>query len=354
MKMLRIEMLPVAEGDALWIEYGHPNAPRRILVDGGPARTYHALRSRILALPPASRRFELVVATHIDTDHIDGIIRLLRDESLGVSIGDIWFNGYPQLIEADTQGPDEGEFLGALIQQRELPWNHAFDRRAVMVRDAFDPVPLADGMRATVLGPTRAELQALLQDWESVLQDEDWVPGDAARALAELDERSRLDVPPPVPAPPDVLGDEFQPDTSKANASSIAFLLEDGDGRRLLLTGDTHSAVLVPQLEALGDGERVKVDAFKLPHHGSRRNVSREMLAAVDPGRYLISSSGAKFQHPDRATVERILERHAGESRPPRLSFNYRSPYNEMWADPRLQEERHYSASFPEGLVVEL
>jgi hypothetical protein len=352
--MLRIEMLPAAEGDALWVEYGHPNSPRRILVDGGPARTYPALRSRILALPPQSRSFELVVATHIDTDHIDGIIRLLQDESLGVSIRDIWFNGYPQLIEADTQGPAEGEFLGALIQRRALPWNAAFDRRAVMVRDTFEPVPLADGLRATILSPTRTELQRLLQDWESVLRDEDWVPGDEARALAELEERSRLDVPPPVPAPPDVLGDDFQPDTSNANAASIAFLLEDADGRRLLLTGDAHSAVLVPQLEAFGDGERVGVDAFKLPHHGSAKNVSRELLAAVDPGRYLLSSSGAKYRHPDRETVDRILERHAGEPRPPRLAFNYRSPYNDMWADPGQQRDRHYAAEFPEGLAVEL
>jgi hypothetical protein len=187
--MLRIEMLPAAEGDALWIEYGHPNAPRRILVDGGPARTYHALRSRILALPPASRHFELVVATHIDTDHIDGIIRLLRDESLGVTIGDIWFNGYPQLIEADTQGPAEGEILGALIQQRGLPWNAAFNRQAVMVRGSFDPIPLAGSLRATILGPTRAELQTLLRDWESVLRGEHWVPGDEARALTELEAR---------------------------------------------------------------------------------------------------------------------------------------------------------------------
>jgi hypothetical protein len=348
--MLRIEMLPAAEGDALWIEYGHPNDPRRLLVDGGPARTYHALRTRILALPPGSRRFELVVATHIDTDHIDGIIRLLLDESLGISIGDIWFNGYEQLVGVDTLGPGEGEILGTLIKERGLPWNEAFGGKAVIVQDAFAPKDLGSGMRATVVGPTRKELTTLLGEWDKVLEKEHWVAGDPATALAQLEKRSELKAPPPIP--PDVLGDE-DVDPSKANGASIAIILEDADGRRLLLTGDSHSGVLTPQLQALGNGARVKVDAFKLPHHGSRNNVSADLLSAVEPKQYLISSSGAKYKHPDEAAIDRILVRHADSSRKPILSFNYRSVYNEMWAAPELQEKLHYIARYPAGIVVE-
>jgi hypothetical protein len=210
-------------------------------------------------------------------------------------------------------------------------------------------------MRATIVGPTRTELQILLQEWEQVLAEEHWVPGDPERALAELDERSRFKGPPPLSVlPPDVLGDDFQPDPSKANGASIAFILEDVDGRRCLLTGDAHSGVLVPQLEALGGGARIKVDAFKLPHHGSKKNVSRELLAAVDPKRYLLSSSGVKYGHPDTVTIERILARHTGSQRKPNLSFNYRSAYSEMWADPDLQKARAYVATFPEGIVVDL
>ena len=81
--MLNLEMLPAAHGDCLWIEYGDGKQTRRILIDGGPAHTYPALRARILHLPPDARRFELLVITHIDGDHIEGIVRLLQDaESL--------------------------------------------------------------------------------------------------------------------------------------------------------------------------------------------------------------------------------------------------------------------------------
>ena len=75
--MLSIEMLPARHGDCLWIEYaeGVSDRTRRILVDGGPGFAYGALRARIEQLPLAEREFELVVVTHIDADHIEGIIR---------------------------------------------------------------------------------------------------------------------------------------------------------------------------------------------------------------------------------------------------------------------------------------
>ena len=48
--MFTIEMLPGGPGDCLWIEYGKPAAPRRILVDGGAsAGAQSALRKRVRA-----------------------------------------------------------------------------------------------------------------------------------------------------------------------------------------------------------------------------------------------------------------------------------------------------------------
>ena len=92
--MFRIEMLPAAHGDCLWIEYGTGRQVHRILIDGGPAHTYPQLRERILHLPASDRCFDLLVVTHIDADHIEGIIRLLRDaQALSCRFQRIWFNG---------------------------------------------------------------------------------------------------------------------------------------------------------------------------------------------------------------------------------------------------------------------
>src|SRR5262245_24303785 len=116
--MFQLEVLPVAHGDAIWIEYGAPKRPRRILIDGGPAATYEAaLHKRLQALkslPRKARRIDLLVVTHVDTDHIDGIIILLRAaKELDIRFGEIWFNGWDQLVkdrqEAEGLKPLQGE-----------------------------------------------------------------------------------------------------------------------------------------------------------------------------------------------------------------------------------------------------
>src|SRR5690606_36302877 len=123
--MLRLEMLPAAHGDCLWLEYGDGHEVRRILIDGGPAHTYPALRERILHLPRSARRFELLIVTHIDADHIEGVIRLLQDApALGLVFERIWFNGWEQLTRVPDPagvplGAVQGEYLSLLIADCE-------------------------------------------------------------------------------------------------------------------------------------------------------------------------------------------------------------------------------------------
>lgn len=139
--MFRLELLPAAHGDSIWIEYGEPKKPHRIVIDGGPAATYEAgLHKRLLLLPSKDRRIDLLVVTHIDSDHIDGSIILLREaEQLGVHFGEIWFNAWAQLQKDEVEGfkPLQGEFLGALLdfpRYREC-WNPRTKGLAIMVPD---------------------------------------------------------------------------------------------------------------------------------------------------------------------------------------------------------------------------
>ena len=351
MPVLRVEMLPAAHGDALWIEWGSVNDPRRMIVDGGPAHEYSALRSRVLALPPEQRHFELLVVTHIDTDHIDGVVRLLRDRAIGATFGDIWFNGWEQIgdSEPDEQGGKQGEFLGALLAEGGHPWNEAFGGGAVAIPDDHDedlPRFDIDGLKLTVVGPSRAELDELKAKWIEDLPD-DWPPGDHQKALEELEKRRDLTVPEGVE---DELGDE---DPSTPNRTSIALVIEH-DEASVLLTGDSHADVLQRGIERLLDErteERLTVGAFKLPHHGSRRNLTADLLDIIDTKRYLISTNGAKFHHPHEEAIERILRRHQGSRSRPQLWFNYRSPDNERWADENLQRDLRFDAVFPEGVA---
>jgi hypothetical protein len=74
MSIFRIDMLPGREGDCLWIEYGDAARPRRILIDGGRKLAWQTLKQRFAALPADQRKFELLMLSHVDADHIEGLL----------------------------------------------------------------------------------------------------------------------------------------------------------------------------------------------------------------------------------------------------------------------------------------
>ncbi|MBP9118924.1 MAG: hypothetical protein KBF58_12715, partial [Methyloversatilis sp.] len=95
---MRIEMLPALHGDCLLVEYGDARRTRRVLIDGGPIGAFGALQARFDALPPGNRRFELVVLSHVDTDHIDGLVKLFAQPvPWPFVVRDVWFNGWRHL-----------------------------------------------------------------------------------------------------------------------------------------------------------------------------------------------------------------------------------------------------------------
>ena len=102
--------------------------------------------------------------------------------------------------------------------------------------------------------------------------------------------------------------------------------------------------------------DRIAVNALKVPHHGSRFNVSKGALDLIETDRYLFSTNGSQTEHPHLEGVARTIAR-GGE---PTLYFNYRSDFTEPWDDRRLQRRRgfKYTAIYPEagtnGLTVEL
>ena len=74
-------------------------------------------------------------------------------------------------------------------------------------------------------------------------------------------------------------------DTAVPNRSSIVLLVEHKE-RRVLLAGDSTPAVLHAAIERLLDErgvEQLELTDFKLPHHGSAKNITREILALAPP-----------------------------------------------------------------------
>jgi glyoxylase-like metal-dependent hydrolase (beta-lactamase superfamily II) len=357
--MLKIEMLPARHGDCLWIEYGDAKKPYRMLIDAGPTSAYKHVRERILALPENKRHFELFIVTHIDADHIEGAVKLLRDRKLKATYGDVWFNGYRHLKRSRTLGGPLGEYLTAAIVEEGLPWNEAFGGDSVVVPEEGKlPVhKLRGGMTLTLLSPTWERLEKLRPQWEAEVRAAGLVKGSVKAAAKKWAGIKRLH---PTLGLPSVAklaaADPSGSDGAVANGSSIAVLAEY-DKRRCIFAGDAFPDVLLASLRRLlkKPSEKMELDVFKLPHHGSRANVSPELIDRVKSALYLFSSSGAIFKHPDREAVARVIHH---DKTSPLLCFNYKTTFNEMWANPNLISKHKYRVKYPppgkEGLLVEI
>lgn len=347
--MFRIEMVPAKHGDCIFIEYGEAAKRSRILIDGGPTNAADDFKAHLDAMPVGAKDFELLVVSHVDTDHIEGIIRFLRSADAAARIHEIWFNGWNHLT--DKLGGKQGEFLDALIEKAALDWNKTgFGGRAVRVADDGAPpmVKLKGGMELTILSPSKAKLQKLKKEWESVVKAAGWKPGDTGAALTALDKARGL-------GPLDQLGDwvkkysdaKFEADTAAANGSSIAFLAEYG-GASCLLLADAHMDVVVDSLKrVLADRHenRLKVDAIKLAHHGSRHNLNKDLLDLVRCKRFLVSTNGDKFGHPDVDSIARVV-RYGGPNA--EIYFNYAHTKKEYGKAEDMQTFV-YKAVYPAG-----
>ena len=356
---LRLEMLPALNGDCLWLEWGRGKDVRRMLVDGGPIGAWPALEARMARLPEGDRFFELMMVSHVDTDHIDGLLRLLapRPERWNFALGQFWFNGWRQmqaLAEPVTLGGKQGEFISALLAAR-LPqgaWNKAFKGMAVVVPDtgALPVLTLAGGLKLTLLSPTPAKLATMQKAWRKDLGDA-LAPGDLEAAWKLLagqkkylpDDGLVLGTTPELQAR---LEKQSRPDNSAANGSSIAVLAEFGR-KRILLLADAHADAVCASLKRLLRQRRrdvLQVDAVKLAHHGSAANLDDELLALVASPRWLVSSNGAIFHHPDAEAIERVIAR--SRHQPPTLYFNYLSEQTRRWQAPAEQQRLGYRAVF--------
>ena len=369
---LTVQCLPARQGDAIWIRWGDGH---QIMLDMGTERVGRNLRARLEALPEDQRRFDLLVVTHVDEDHIGGVLSCLADPDdplPGLVFDDIWFNGWDHLhgrstpvpgapARLESMGPVQGERLTSWL--RDQPWNEAFGRGPVVRDDGplGAPTDLGGGVSVTILGPTQERLAAHVDTWRE----------DVERALAagQLEEAAvaarpagGLEAfgqagPPPLETREDLedLADTRTPtDSSLANACSISFLLT-WEGRRLLFTGDALGEDLVAGLRLVDGGTPVPVDVLKVPHHGSKNNVTDELVAAVTCGYWLFSSDGTRYDHPDAIAIARILRSSAVEH--PVLAFNVPSEFNGWWRNPDWRSRFGYAVEYgeePDGIVVTL
>jgi hypothetical protein len=352
-EQLSIEMLPAEYGDCLWIECHRDDEVHRILIDGGPPDTAPLLQQRLAQLTPPA--FDLLVISHLDADHIGGIVELLAGGTLPAAFSDIWFNGF-QHLPAPGAARDfaQAETLTAALTGEsgagELTWNLAWNGKAVVrsddnvktARSLTDPpaVETPWGLRITLLSPTPKRLSALWRGWDAYLSE----VRAGQPSLQTYQQRGRS-----LESAPDLetlAAVQSTKDATPPNGSSIAFLLEYG-GRSCLFAADAFATVLGPALASLAASRgvpRLDIDAFKIPHHGSQGNVLPQLFDLVRARHYLISTSGARFGHPHDESMARIITLGGPDQT---IWFNYANPHTRRWADPALLARYHYEVRYP-------
>jgi beta-lactamase superfamily II metal-dependent hydrolase len=324
--MIVFEALPARHGDSLLFRYDHKGETRLWVIDGGPRGVFNdRLKPRLEELrgDDESLRVDLAMVSHIDDDHIAGMVEMTRQlvslkdagKPLPLDIQRFWHNGFREIVgggdlaairpaaaaaslAAANDNLDEighkfgitsvagqlvlasvgqGVDLLADIASLEIPLNEPVgDRITAPHSEEFE------GAKITLLGPLKQRLDALKQAWA-----DSTVAGDVTRLAGLFSDK--LDV-------------------SVTNLSSISMLVEIRD-RKILLTGDARGDDVVDGWKAAGrdPNKPFPIDILKMPHHGSDRNLTEEFLKLFPADHYVISADG-KFGNPDLKTLTGMAE----------------------------------------------
>lgn len=331
-------------GDAISLRYRIGDQTYVHVVDGGYQSTGESLVQNLKKYYGDLKRIDHVVATHNDGDHAGGLRPILE----GFEIGTLWmlrpWNYSVELIDR-FENYESAEYLRRKL--RSLYPNLAAledlaNEKGIDVRDPFQGEKIG---AFTVLAPTKARFLDLVVASEKTPEIAADDPMAKKGGLAGLFESAKKAAKEFVKA---LWGDEvFSPyETSAENDMSvvqIAVLCDD----RILLTGDvgrgglTEAADYAPNVGLALPG----IDKFQVPHHGSRRNVSSEVLdrwlgpkvAEEEAGKKFkayISSAKADTHHPRKAVVRAIYHRggavYATEGQSIRTNKN--APAREGWS----------------------
>jgi beta-lactamase superfamily II metal-dependent hydrolase len=311
---MKITMFQSAQGDCLLLS--DTANKTRILVDGGmPVAYKDHVAPELGKLRTAKKAIDLVYVSHIDQDHIGGVLRLLDDEVLWrvhehqkkngnpghkapkvprpPVIKGIWHNAFRDVFGKNS-GPIEQSLAamapvlsGAEIEevrkagrqqadlstsiseairvsrrvgpkQLGIPLNAlpggSGPNKLLMVRPSQQPIKLGD-FRITIIGPTATHLEKLRKDWDKWLQN-----AKNKKALADLRRNARNDERQlgagdlgGLLAVMALQAEAFGDPGSVTppNLASLTLLVEEG-GKSILLTGDARWDQIVEGLEKTG------------------------------------------------------------------------------------------------------
>ena len=241
-----------------------------------------------------SKHIDLAICTHPDRDHKDGFFDLLDDKD--VTIDEFWLTDPAAFLTAEDIKYYKNE-ENAKQAVREI-WNKSTDASRNLIDEIVDKCGTVYTMTAgdshsflplTVLAPDKNFYSEIVKEMVAkkgvkTYDKSDTTPYDENAKVDDTEAISVIDK---------------CTDDSPTNASSIVILYEPNDGKKLLFAGDATQE----SLQLVLDNYSIEnVDFFKVPHHGSKHNLTTPIIEQLRPKKSYITASGTS-KHPSSAIV---------------------------------------------------
>ncbi len=306
-------------GDAIPIRYSLNGTTRIHVTDGGFQDTGDILIEHINKYYDAPSYIDAVVVTHPDGDHAGGLRKLFEVYEIGeLWMLRPWLYAY-ELIDRFSRFTSVENLIKRL---KELYPNIAAleelsEEHGVPIRDPFQG---ADIGHFRVMAPTKSRYLDLIVESEKTPESSKAEQLSFARAAGRVVEKVISFI-------RAAWGQETFPedDTSAENNMSV-IQYANLCGKKILLTGDAGRAALeeaadyAPYVGLTLPG----IDRIQVPHHGSRHNVSTELLdrwlgpplrsqtkGGASSFTAIVSAAKSDKDHPRKAVIRAFIHRGA-------------------------------------------
>ena len=325
---MKVKILKAFKGDSILLSFtDNENIERNILIDGGTGSTYFENKSKmkgelystIESIKTKNKRIDLLILTHIDDDHIGGILRwFAKDKDAFKLIDKVWFNSGKTIAEyfnlkkneeleltldifdnSFTSVPQAKKFEDYLIEK------NIWDKKII----SKDQTSEINGLKIQILTPTKRNLEKLLNEFKKTKHNY-FTSGAESDWNISLSDFIKAE---------DSKEFKFDEDDSVPNGSSIAFILTFNKKNYVFL-GDSHPTDIIESLKVNHSKENPLIAEFlKVSHHGSCRNTNKELLEIIKTDNYIISSDGTSENLPNKRTFARIVNENPNAT----IHFNY-------------------------------
>ncbi len=344
-----IHVLKALYGDAFILRCRKGKETGIVVIDGGPRKCSRKIVDELDKLGT----IDLMVLSHFDLDHIGGILSYIEKhkDDMPFPVNEIWCNCVYEVPITSTPNISYkdamklADFLTEINERLRINGMPEVIWQTQICAGQEIKRPYADFLILSPEKEVKSQNDELYRKAVANISMSHKRQKEALRkSLEELSIISK--------------GKPSEDDISElVNWSSIAFFI-NSDNLKALMLGDSFPVTVTKNLKhfKFTVSNRLKTDFCKVSHHGSKNNISNEMLDLIECNQFIFSTNGGLGMacHPDRETIGNILYHELRDhNKEINLLFNYPQETIEKNGYKFLNSGEEESANFKSEYNVE-